>query len=60
MCQSQFLNKIAGLRPETLLKKESLAQVFSCEFCEIFKKTFFYRTPVVAASVFRTQSTICD
>ena len=23
------------------LKKESLAQVFSCEFCEISKNTFF-------------------
>ena len=26
-------------------------QVFSCEFCEISKKTFSYRTPPVAASV---------
>ena len=34
-------NTCAGLRPETLLKKETLAQVFSCEFCEIFKNTFF-------------------
>ena len=25
-------------------------QVFSCEFCEIFKNTFCYRTPPVAAS----------
>ena len=39
------------LRPATLLKKETLVQVFSCEFCEIFKNTFFYRTPPVAASV---------
>ena len=23
------------------IKKETLAQVFSCEFCEIFKNTFF-------------------
>ena len=29
--------------------KKSLAQVFSCEFCEISKNTFFYRTPHVAA-----------
>ena len=29
----------------------TLAQVFSCEFCEIFKNIFFYRTPLVAASV---------
>ena len=32
--------KVAGLRHATLLRK-ILAQVFSCEFCEIFKKTFF-------------------
>ena len=25
--------------------------MFSCEFCEIFKNTFSYRTPLVAASV---------
>ena len=31
-------------------KKETLAQVFSCEFCEISKNTFYYRTPLVAAS----------
>ena len=28
-------------RPPTLLKKEILAQVFPCEFCEISKNTFF-------------------
>ena len=33
------------------IKKETLAQVFSCEFCEISKNTFFYRTPLVAASI---------
>ena len=27
-------------RPGNFIKKESLAQVFSCEFCEIFKNTF--------------------
>ena len=27
-----------------------LAQVFSCEFCEISKNTFFQRTPLVATS----------
>ena len=32
------------------IKKESLAQVFSCEFCEISKNIFFYRTPPVVAS----------
>ena len=32
------------------IKRETLARVFSCEFCEISKNTFFYRTPLVAAS----------
>ena len=37
------------LRPATLLK-QALAQVFFCEFCEIFKNALSYRTPPVAAS----------
>ena len=41
LCQSLFFNKVAGLRPETLLKKETLAQVFSCKFCQISKNAFF-------------------
>ena len=49
LCLSLFFNKVTGLRSATLLKK-TLAQVFSREFCEIFKNTFFYRTPPVAAS----------
>ena len=35
------------------IKKETLVQVFSCEFCEISKNTFFYRTPLVAASAMK-------
>ena len=34
------------------IEKETLAQVFSCEFCEIYKNTISYRTsPVVASDV---------
>ena len=33
------------------IKKEALVQFFSCEFCEIFKNNYFYKTPMVAASV---------
>ena len=33
------------------IKKEALAQVLYCEFCEISKDTFSYRTPLVAASI---------
>ena len=40
--QSLIFNKVAGLR----LKKETLAQVFSCKFCETSKNTFSYRTPL--------------
>ena len=40
LCQSLFFNKVASLRPATLFKKR-LAQVFSCDFCEIFKDTIF-------------------
>ena len=32
------------------IKKETLAQVLFCEFCEISKTTFSYRTSPVAAS----------
>ena len=40
LCQGLFFNKVAGQSPATLLKK-TLAQVFSFEFCEISKNTFF-------------------
>ena len=32
------------------IKKETLAQVFFCEFCKISKSTFLHRTPLMAAS----------
>ena len=50
-----FLNTCA--RVSFLIKlqawglQETLAQVFSCEFCEISKNSCSYRTPPVAASV---------
>ena len=34
----------------TLLKKETLAPVFYCEFCNIFKNTFFTEQLRVTAS----------
>ena len=42
-CQGLFFNKVAGLRPATLLKRESGSGGF--------RFTFFNKTPVVAASV---------
>ena len=41
------------------IKKETLVQVFSSEFCEISINTFFYRTPLVAASVLSYEVTSC-
>ena len=42
MAESLF-NKFAGLSSEACnyIKKETLPQMFSCEFCEISKNTFF-------------------
>ena len=42
------LAKFTGKTPvpeSTFFKIETLPQAISSEFCEIFKKTFFYRTP---------------
>ena len=38
-------------RGANFIKKETLAQGFSYEFCEISKNTFSYKTHLVAASV---------
>ena len=41
LCQRlDSFNKVAR-RACNFINKESLAQLFSCEFCEIFKNTFF-------------------
>ena len=42
-------NKIAGWSPAVcnFIKKESLTQVFSYVFCEIFKNTFDFRRFIV-------------
>ena len=39
-------------KPEAsnFIKKETVAQVISCEFCEILKNTFFHRAFAVADS----------
>ena len=42
-----LLEILQNSRPATFLKKR---QVFSCEFCEIYKNTLFYGTPPWAAS----------
>ena len=32
------------------IKKETLGKMLFCEFCEIFKSIYFYRTPLMTAS----------
>ena len=55
-CKKGVLRNFAKFTGKHLLhslffdKKETLVQVFSCEFCELFKNTFSYRTPPVLAS----------
>ena len=54
-CKKDVLRNFAKftgkhLSRDSFLKKQPLAKVFSCEFCEIPKNTFFYGTPPVAAS----------
>ena len=50
--QSLFFNKVAGLRSQAcnFIKKETLAQMCTCKFCEISKNTFLQRTPLMATS----------
>ena len=46
-CKKGVLKNLAtGLQ---LYEKETLTQMFFCEFCEIFKIAFFYRAPLMAA-----------
>ena len=48
--QGNTCTSVSFLIKRNFIKKETLAQMFSCEFWDIFKNTFFYGTPLVAAS----------
>ena len=50
LCLSLIFNEVARLRPVNFSKKDTLAQVFSCEFCEISKNTFSVEHLWVTAS----------
>ena len=45
LCQRLFFNKVAGLRPATLLKKSLWHRCFPMNFAK-FLRTPFYRTPL--------------
>ena len=62
-CRSVFFNKVAGWKPETfrsshwrssvkqgILKKVTPTKVFPCEFCELFKSTYFVEDLQMAGS----------
>ena len=52
LSQSLFFNRIAHLKPVTLLKKRLEHRCFPVNFCEIFQNNFFYGKSLVAASEF--------
>ena len=54
LCQRLFFNKVAVLRLQLFIKKETLTQVFSSEFCQIspFSQNTSKRLLLVRASFF--------
>ena len=61
LCWSLSLTKLQPFSPATLLKrelysKETPTQVISCEYCEIFKNTYFEENLGTAASSFSSVS----
>ena len=54
MCQSLFINTFQD-KACNFIKKETLALVFSCEFCGIFRNNFFTKYFRETASVNRLQ-----
>ena len=55
LCRKGVLRDFAKFTGKHLCQSllvETIAQVLFCEFCEISKKTFSYRTVPVAASVY--------
>ena len=50
MCQSLFFNKVAYLRPPTLLKKRLWHRRFPVNFAKILRIPFFIEQPLVTAS----------
>ena len=46
------------LEPDSLIKKETPAQLFTSEFCEIFKNTYIVVHLQTAASAFRKISEV--
>ena len=50
--QSFIFKKVVSLKPANFVEKETLLQVFSCPFCEMFKNTFLAVHIWTTANVF--------
>ena len=59
-CARDFFLKSCKLEACNFINKKTQAQVFSCEFCEISKKTFFTEKPRKFASVWWITFKISD
>ena len=57
--QEAVLWRCSAKKACNFIKKGSLAQVFSCKFCKMFKNSYFYRTSLVATFGFSI-SLICQ
>ena len=51
LCQSLLYNKVAGLRPATLLQKRLLHRSFPVNFAKFLRTTFFIKHLLATASV---------
>ena len=51
LLRNLFLHKVAGLRPDCFIKRETPTKMCFCEIYEIFKKTFFVQYLRTTASV---------
>ena len=49
LCGSLFFKKVEGLKAWNSIQKRLQQRFFTCEYCKIFKNSFFYRTPQVLA-----------
>ena len=49
-CKKSFSKKFRKIHRKTPVPESLLAHVFSCEFCQVSKKTFFTEHPQETAS----------
>ena len=56
----QYFQKLLFWQPifTSMTSNLAVTQVFSCEICEIFRNTWFYRTPPVAVSFANRNNTL--